>query len=138
MIQILYVDDEPALCSLVKIYLEQYGEIRVDTEVSAGKALENLFEGKYDLIVSDYDMPEINGLEFFNGVRSTLGMIPFILFTGSGNEDLENLARESGIDLYLRKGEVDSKHPFATLESNIRWITEQIRSDFFMNGLRSA
>ena len=61
--RILYVDDEPALLEIVRLYLEKKKRFSVDTAVSAGEALAKM-EGSppYDAIVSDYQMPVMDGI----------------------------------------------------------------------------
>src|SRR5271169_4276915 len=59
-IRILYVDDEPALLDISKIFLEQSGEFSVDTALSASAAVNLLKTENYDAIISDYQMPEID------------------------------------------------------------------------------
>ena len=58
----------------------------------------------YEVIVSDYQMPGMNGIEFLKRLRSQLGHIPFILFTGRGREEVAIEALNCGADFYLQKG----------------------------------
>ena len=69
MISLLYVDDEPALLDLCLCFLEQEGDISVITVASAGEALALLASGKFDAIISDYQMPDIDGIAFLRTVR---------------------------------------------------------------------
>ena len=84
MISILYVDDEPELLGLCKIFLEQGGEFQVTPIASVQESLDHLSTSSFDAIISDYQMPDIDGLEFLKRVRSHDEDIPFILFTGQG------------------------------------------------------
>ena len=84
MISLLYVDDEPALLDLCRRFLEQEGDISVITVASAGEALALLASGKFDAIISDYQMPDIDGIAFLRTVRLQLPEMPFILFTAGG------------------------------------------------------
>jgi len=104
MLSILYVDDEQELLDLGKIFLERIGKFTLDTADSAGAGLEKLKINHYDAIVSDYLMPEMDGIEFLKEVRSQYGNIPFILFTGKGREEVAIMALNSGADFYLQKG----------------------------------
>jgi len=61
---ILMVDDEPFLLDIAKMYLEKTGDFAVDTAASARETLEKMETATYDAIVSDYQMPEMNGIEF--------------------------------------------------------------------------
>ena len=63
-IRVLYVDDEPAFLQMGKDLLEQSGEFSVHSVASAREALDILNAKKYDAIVSDYKMPEMDGIEF--------------------------------------------------------------------------
>jgi CheY-like chemotaxis protein len=73
MISVLYVDDEHDLLEIGKLFLEQYPDLRVDVHTSAKEALASPLIGKYDAIVSDYQMPEMDGIEFLKYVRGKYG-----------------------------------------------------------------
>ena len=64
--RILYVDDEPMLLDIGKLFLERNGQFKVDTYTSASDGLTFLKSENYDAIVSDYQMPGINGIDFLN------------------------------------------------------------------------
>ena len=104
MYRILYVDDEPALLEIGKLYLEQSGQFSVDVITSAPDALPLLNSKTYDAIISDYQMPEMDGIEFLKKVRASGKTIPFILFTGRGREEIVIQALNEGADFYLQKG----------------------------------
>ena len=63
MIRLLYVDDDPILLEIGKLYLERDGSCLVDTITSAQAALVQLESTTYDAIISDYEMPDMNGIE---------------------------------------------------------------------------
>ena len=69
MISVLYVDDEPDLLELCKIFLEQDGDFRVETVQSPLEALPLLEKNPYDAIVCDYQMPEMDGISLLKQVR---------------------------------------------------------------------
>jgi PAS domain S-box-containing protein len=104
MISLLYVDDEPDLLALGKLFLEREGEFSVTTTNSAEDGLQHLSRSTYDAVISDYQMPDMDGLEFLKTVRSTYGNLPFILFTGRGREEVVIEAINYGVDFYLQKG----------------------------------
>jgi PAS domain S-box-containing protein len=119
MYSVLYVDDEPMLLELAKIFLEQTGDFRVDTLTSAPAALDILDRTSYDCIISDYQMPVMDGIVFLKTVRSRGNALPFIIFTGKGREEVVIEALNSGADFYLQKGG-DPKAQFAELAHKIR------------------
>ncbi len=104
MISVMYVDDEPALLELGKIFLEKSCQFRVDTVTSAPEALRILKSTSYDAIVSDYQMPDMDGIAFLKALRAEFPDLPFIIFTGKGREDVVIEAFEYGADFYLQKG----------------------------------
>jgi len=104
MHSILYVDDEESLLSLSKLFLESMGLFSVDTLTSAPEAIERMKAQHYDAILSDYQMPDMDGIRFLKQVRSLFGDIPFILFTGKGREEVVIEAIDNGVDYYLQKG----------------------------------
>ncbi len=112
------VDDEPDMLILTKAFLEEGGLIEVDTSASAVEALLINDLQKYDAIVCDYQMPEMDGIEFLKRLRELLIDVPFILFTGRSREDVAIMALNAGADFYLRKG-ADVKAQFAVLSSFI-------------------
>jgi len=104
MISVLCVDDEIDSLDIEKAFLEKFGEIKADTVTTAKDALNILEITHYDAIISDYQMPIMDGIEFLKEVRQKFGDIPFILFTGKGREEIAILALNSGADFYLQKG----------------------------------
>ena len=119
MITVLFVDDEPALLDVSRIYLERSGELKVDTCCSAGEALELMNERAYDAIVCDYEMPGMDGIAFLKHLRLVGDTTPFIIFTGKGREHVVIEALNSGADFYLQKGG-DPKSQFTELIHKIK------------------
>ena len=104
MISVLYVDDESTLLDMAKTYLDQTGEFCVTTALSGPSALDLLATTQFDAVISDYQMPEMDGIELLKQVRAAFPMLPFIIFTGKGREEIAIEAFENGADFYLQKG----------------------------------
>jgi len=104
IVRILYVDDEPGFRSLGKDYLEMTAGFLVDVADSAENALSLLSNSFYDVIISDYHMHGLTGVDFLREVRRFDSSIPFIIFTGQGDEDVVIEALNAGADFYLKKG----------------------------------
>jgi PAS domain S-box-containing protein len=124
MISVLYVDDEPDLLELCKIFLEQSGDFRVETVQSPLDVLSLLESRPYDAIICDYQMPGMDGISLLKQVRNTGTRIPFILFTGRGREEIVIEALNHGADFYLQKGG-DVRAQFAELASKVRQAVER-------------
>jgi len=128
MISVLYVDDEPVLLDVGKVYLERSGQFLVDTLTSAPAALEIMKIRRYDAIVSDYQMPDMDGIAFLKIVRETWPTLPFIIFTGRGREEVVIEALNSGADHYLQKGG-EPRSQFAELGHIITRSVERKRAE---------
>jgi len=129
MINTLLVDDERSLLEQAKIFLERVSqEIEVSTVSSAKKALETIDENNFDVIVSDYQMPEMDGLEFLEEIREKRGWnIPFIMFTGKGREEVAMKALNLGADRYIKK-EGNPKDQFEFLAHAINRENKQYKT----------
>ncbi len=103
---ILLVDDERGFLDQAKIFLERKRkEFDIYTVASAKKGLKRLEKKDFDAIISDYQMPAMDGLEFLEKIRNEKNKdLPFIIFTGKGREDVAMEALNLGADRYLQKG----------------------------------
>ncbi|KQC05629.1 MAG: hypothetical protein APR55_05635, partial [Methanolinea sp. SDB] len=119
MYQVLCVDDEPAILEITRLFLEKNGDFMIDCCLSAGEALDTIARASYDAIVSDYQMPEMDGIEFLKALRASGNNVPFIIFTGKGREDVVIEALNEGADFYIQKGG-DPAPQFTELAHKIR------------------
>jgi signal transduction histidine kinase len=124
MYTVLYVDDEQDLLEISKLFLERSGQFNVDTITSAIAALALLRTKNYDAIISDYQMPEMDGIEFLKKVRTSGNTIPFILFTGRGREEVVIKALSEHADFYLQKGGEPTSQ-FTELAHQLRQAIQQ-------------
>jgi len=125
-IRVLHVDDDPHFRQLTVDCLSEEGkEFTVETAAAPGEALEQL-DPEIDCIVSDYEMPETDGIEFLEAVRDRDSELPFILFTGQGSESIASEAISSGVTDYLQKS--GTTEQFTLLANRIRNAVEATRS----------
>ena len=102
-IVVLHVDDDPAFADLTADFLEEHGRFDVVTATSAADGLAVIADGAVECVVSDFDMPDRNGIEFLEAVREADPDLPFILFTGKGSEEVASEAISAGVTDYLQK-----------------------------------
>ena len=130
MMQILMVDDEVSILEQAKIFLKRKDDrLDIDTATSAEEALQKLSVTDYDAIVSDYQMPGMDGLDLLKTLRKEReSSIPFIILTGRGDEDVAVEALNNGANSYLRKGSGSGKvaEKYSLLAKN---LVEQIETD---------
>jgi len=127
-IRVLHVDDDPNFAELTRKFLEQESEqFQVVTETHASNALDRLTESdeKIDCILSDYALPDINGIEFLEQVRTEYPELPFILFTGKGSESVAGDALSCGATDYLQKR--GGAEQYALLANRIQNAVTQYR-----------
>ena len=119
MIKVLYVDDEPVLLEIAKIFLEKSQEFSIDVTTSVQDIINSEKLKSYDAIISDYQMAGMDGITFLKHIHAEFGDIPFIIFTGKGREDVVIAALNNGADYYVNKG-IDPRSRFDELSANIK------------------
>lgn len=104
-IRVLHVEDDEQFAELTATYLARFEDrIAVETAADVDEGLDALASAEFHCVVSDYDMPGRNGIEFLEAVRADHPDLPFILFTGKGSEDVASRAVSAGVTDYLQKG----------------------------------
>jgi PAS domain S-box-containing protein len=127
-IHVLHVDDEPDFAELTAEFLKREDDsFTVTTVTSASEGLEHLSCGDFDCIVSDYDMPSQNGIEFLKSVRENYPDLPFVLFTGKGSEEVAGEAISAGVTDYLQKKRV--AYQYTVLANRLRNAVERYRAE---------
>jgi len=126
-IRVLHVEDDPSFADLTATFLQRESEsFEIVSAHSAAEGLKRLAALDVDCIVSDYQMPGQNGLEFFERVRDEDSDIPFVLFTGKGSEEVASEAFSLGVTDYLQKeGGPDQ---FTVLANRIEQAVSAFRS----------
>ncbi len=104
-ITILVVDDFATMRRIVKGNLRQMGFSKIVEAEDGQKALEELKKNEVDLIISDWNMPNMTGLELLKAVRGdeSLKQIPFVMVTAEGQKDNVMEAVKSGVSNYIVK-----------------------------------
>lgn len=126
-VHVLYVDDEPDFTELTATFLDHENDkSTVKTATSADQELQIIGDRPPDRIVSDYNMPQIDGLEFLETVRTEYPIIPLILYTGNDSEEVASEAISAELTNYLQKG-IGSKQ-YELLANRIRNACEQVRA----------
>jgi DNA-binding NarL/FixJ family response regulator len=104
-LHILHVDDDALFlqASRALMILESKNKFEIDTATSVDEALNKLKTHSYDAVVSDYEMPLKNGLDFLTELREQKNSIAFIIFTGKDQEQVAARASNMGADQCINK-----------------------------------
>lgn len=126
-IRVLHVDDNPEFAEMAATFLETEDDrLTVETAHSARDGLEQMADGEFDCIISDYEMPGQSGIEFLKAVRETHAELPFILYTGKGSEAVASDAISAGVTDYLQK-EAGTEQ-YELLANRVRHAVERRRA----------
>ncbi|WP_257301056.1 PAS domain S-box protein [Haloarchaeobius sp. FL176] len=138
-IELLHVDDDAKFAALVAEFLERHGErFHVHTETDPNAALSTIRneEIDFDCIVSDYDMPGLDGLELLQEIRTDYPDLPFVLFTGHGSEAIASEAITAGVTEYLQKG--GGTEQYTVLANRIDQVVERYWANRYADRARQA
>lgn len=119
---ILIVDDYKTMLRIVRNLLSQLGFNNVDEALNGQEALQKMEEKEYKLILSDWNMEPVDGLEFLKRVRASekWKKMPFIMVTAETKAQNILIAKQSGVNNYIVK-------PFnaATLKAKMQAVIGQ-------------
>lgn len=119
---LLVVDDFATMRRIVSNLLREFGAIHIAEAEDGAEALRKLEAGQFKFVVSDWNMPKMNGLELLQAVRSSpqLKDLPFLLVTAEARKENIVEAAQAGADGYIVK-------PFtaATLNEKIMMILQR-------------
>jgi PAS domain S-box-containing protein len=103
-ISLLCVDDDLGVLDILKKYFERVPDFSVFTCSTAAEALELIRQYQFDAIISDYAMPDMDGIKFLKTVRSQNDPSLFIIFTGRHIAQVAIEALNNGGNYYVQKG----------------------------------
>ncbi|SFC62947.1 PAS domain S-box-containing protein [Halobiforma haloterrestris] len=127
-IRVLHVDDDAEFAELAATFLERADDrLSVVTATDVETGLDRLEAGGIDCVVSDYEMPGRNGLEFLEAVRAAYPDLPFILFTAQGTDEVASEAISAGATDYCRKETGTAQ--YTVLANRIENAVERRRSE---------
>lgn len=104
-LKVLVVDDQTSVRQMTRLTLEEIGVRLIHEAENGSRAIEMASVQPLDLIISDYNMPEMDGIEFLRAVRGhpSARRVPFILVTGRGDRELVVKAAQAGANNYVVK-----------------------------------
>lgn len=104
-IDVLIVDEEQENLDLTSTFLERKSDrIATETETNPAEAVDRVAEGGFDCVVSDFRMPQLNGIELFEELQTEHPDLPFFLFTAAAGDETGEKARKAGVDGFVQKG----------------------------------
>lgn len=103
--KILVVDDFSTMRRIVRNILKQIGHLDVEEAENGRDALQKLKRDQFDFIISDWNMPTMDGLELLKAVRSDpqLKAVPFLMVTAESKQESVVEAIKSGVSNYIVK-----------------------------------
>lgn len=105
MKKLLIVDDSKAMRMIVRRALRQanIAEHTVDEAANGAEALQKLAAGGYDLVLADWNMPEMNGIDLLKAVKAQGLPVHFGFITSEGTGDIRAVAMENGAEFLIVK-----------------------------------
>jgi len=102
---VLIVDDYKTMLRIIRNLLKQLGFENIDEATDGGSALTKLRDRNYGLVISDWNMEPMNGLQLLKEVRadSRLKQIPFVMITAESKTENVVAAKEAGVTNYIVK-----------------------------------
>ncbi len=100
---ILVVDDYQTMIRIIKNLLKQLGFVNIDEATDGGAALEKIAAKHYGLIISDWNMEPMTGLDLLKSIRGAGNKVPFIMVTAESKTENVIAAKEAGVNNYIVK-----------------------------------
>jgi two-component system, chemotaxis family, chemotaxis protein CheY len=104
-LKVLVVDDQFSVRQMTRLALEKIGVRLIHEAENGQEALFKALAQPLDLIISDFNMPEMDGIGLLRAVRGhqAIRKVPFILITGRGDRELVVKAAQAGVNNYVVK-----------------------------------
>ena len=126
-LSILVVDDSEFFATLVAETLSEEHGMATTAVTDPREAVSIAAEGTVDCIVSDYQMPELTGLELYDAIVDTTD-VPFILVTSEGDETVASRAIRKGVDEYILKQDINEADALKLLANRIDNVVDRHRT----------
>lgn len=138
-VSVLHVDDDRSVLDLTAAFLNrELDEVSVTTATSPQVALDRLDAGQFNCVISDYEMPGMDGFELFETIREEYPLVPFILYTGKGSEEIASQAVNAGVTGYFQKGGADQQRRLVNrVEQAASEYQTKIEADRYSTVLRA-
>lgn len=104
-IKVMVVDDQTSMRAMIRRTLQDLGFRDVRDKAAASEALEEIRANRVHLVISDYNMPDMDGLQFLQEVRKdpVIGKTVFIMLTASAEKEIVQKAAAMGVNNYVVK-----------------------------------
>lgn len=128
IIPVLFVDDNRELANIFQFYLEETGLFTVHACFDGEDALEYLGQHDIQAVISDFDMPDMDGIALLQNIRARYPHLPFIMLTGNDSKETAIAALNAGADFYQNKGE-DLEIQVLDLSHKLTILVEKARAE---------
>jgi two-component system chemotaxis response regulator CheY len=104
-LSVLLVEDDPYSLRLTQMMLKQFGVVHLSSVNDGSTAIDRLGEtrGHFDLIISDWNMPTVSGLDLLKHVRKAGTRTRFLMLTSNAGAEFVIAAKENKVDAYIAK-----------------------------------
>jgi PAS domain S-box-containing protein len=128
LIRTLIIDPDAELLNRAKSFIEEDEDIVADLALSAEDAKERMSTSRYDAVISEFDLPDQNGLDLLMGLRAKGDEVPFVLFTRQDRKDLMKEVLRHGASTIIQK-DGPWEVQLMDLTHRLRQMVERRRAD---------